>query len=215
MAPNPPDLSDSFFEQWVAMCGRLDVDPLDPLRVAYSESDCSARAHNPGGDAVGLIQFMPATLVNLGWHQGWAAFAALSAEQQVPFVEAYFKSHAHGHDGSPLLLSDAHCYVVTFLPACLPSVVAAGDAADHVVLCAKAGPLAWAYRDNPGLDADGDGRITVGDLRTHLAKVCRGARYDAIAARLAAIVAPSPDDVPTEPDPPIVHPDVPTEPDEG
>lgn len=216
---NPPDLSDSFFLRWLAMCQRLEVSPLNPLRVAYSESGCSARAHNPGGNAVGLVQFMPQTLANLGWHAGWEAFAALPAEDQVPYVEAYFRPYAHriglGGQGIAQLTSDAHCYVATFLPACLPSVVAAGDAAEHVVLCGAVGPLSWAYRDNKVLDADGDGLITVGDLGAHLAKQCKGARYDAIAQRLAdAQGLPPPGETPTMPETPIVHPEVTLDPDE-
>jgi hypothetical protein len=202
------DLSEAFFTRWLLMCTQLDIAPLDLLRVAYSESGCLPNAHNPNGHAVGLIQFMPATLNGLGWTGGYEAFRSLRAEDQVPFVEAYFRPWAHrigvGGQRIPQLTSDAHCYVATFLPGTLPLVVAAGDNFRDVTLCGLGGPLAWAYKANTVLDRDHDGRITPGDLEQHLFVQCRGARYASLAARLAAAARPS-----TIPPEPIVHPAVP------
>lgn len=212
MSSAPPDLSDSFFTRWALMCQRLDVAPLDLMRVAYSESSVRANAHNPHGDAVGLIQFMPATLLGLGWTRGWQAFSQLPADEQVSYVERYFRPWAHrmgiGGQSIPQLTSDALCYVATFLPSCLAGAVAAGEGAGDYVLCAAAGPMAWAYAANKVLDRDGDGAITVGDLARHLEIQCRGARYDAIAYRLARANGenppPLPDPVPTEKEIPCI-----------
>ena len=198
--PIPPDISDVFCRRWVEMCKRLELEPLDPLRVAFSESGCTARAHNLNGNGVGLIGFMPQTLLNLGWTRGWEAFMQLQAEDQVPFVEKYFSLYAQWTK------SDALCYVATFLPALLPKAVAAGEGAGGFVLCAKGGPLEWAYLANPVLDSDHDGKITVDDLATRLERACRGARYDAIASRVHAMWTGSPP--PPIPEPPPTIPDL-------
>jgi hypothetical protein len=187
-APVPPDLQDAFFARWIAACKRLDVDPIDLVRVAYSESGLRASAHNPHGHASGLIQFMPATLESLGWTRGHDAFRTLAPEDQVHYVEAYFRAWAHrrGVAGYPIpqLVTDAHCYVATFLPGRLSGVVAAGEGWRDYPLCAALGPLAWAYTANKVLDRDGDGVITAGDLARHIEVQCRGARYEAIVHRM-------------------------------
>ncbi len=212
----PPDLNASFFIRWVLMCQRLDVDPIDLIRVAYSESGCRANAHNPNGHAVGLIQFMPATLTGLGWTRGFEEFRRLPAEEQVPFVERYFRPWAHrmGVAGQkiPQLVTAAHAYVATFLPGRLADVVAAMEGWPNVVLCDNAGLLTWAYRANTVLDrmkldgtAGPDGKITAGDLATHLDKQCRGPRFDAIVFRLQIAMGQDP---PPPPDPPITERDV-------
>ncbi len=173
------DLSDAFFHAWTAMCGRLGVDPVDLIRVSFSESGgVRAGAHNPNGHAVGLIQFMPATLTALGWTRGWDAFRLLSAEEQIPFVERYYRAHAR------FCTSDALCYVATFLPGLLADAAGANEGSGFVLCERDRGALAWAYRANVGLDRDGDGRITVGDLARQLQLSCRGARYSGIVTRL-------------------------------
>jgi hypothetical protein len=207
---NPPDLDDRFFLAWSNMADRLKVDPFDLIRVAFSESDCRANAHNPHGHASGVIQFMPKTLTGLGWLKTHEEFRKLQAADQVPFVERYFRPHAKW------LTSDAMVYVATFLPALCPGASKGGPS---YVLCAideadlmhhPAGlvsTLTQAYRWNPVLDRvklDGsqgrDGRITVGDLSHHLEKRCRGARYHAIVARLRQAMGLQPMPLP-EPEP--------------
>lgn len=193
----PPDLDETFFISWVNACSRLRIDPVHLARVAYSESGMRPSAHNFNGNAVGLIQFMPSTLLGLGWTKGWDAFGQLTATEQVPFVERYYRVYA------PECTSDALCYVATFLPALLHNAAAMGH---DYVLCGKDGPLAWAYRANPGLDRDGDGRITVGDLSRQLETACKGARYAAIVDRIQRARGEDPPPIP-EPEPTL--PDLP------
>jgi hypothetical protein len=184
------DLSDAFFVRWLLACERLQVDPFDLISVAYSESGCSAKAHNPHGDASGLIQFMPATLKGLGWVHGDQAFRSMSAEDQVPYVEAYFRPWSFrlgvGGQHIPQLTTAAHCYVATFLPGLLASVVGALEGWRTVTLCARGGKLGWAYDANTVLDRDKDGRITPEDLATHLEIQCKGPRWEEICKRLQA-----------------------------
>ena len=202
----PPDLSDAFFVLWSQMCERLGIDPFDLIRVSFSEAGCRASAHNPSGNASGLIQFMPATLMGLGWKDGDAAFRRLSAEQQVSWVERYYLPYA------TWCKSDALCYVATFLPA---TGAKACEMGDQFVLCGQRGPLAWAYNANKVLDVDGDGAISVADLGARLAKVCVGARYAAIVERLRRAMGLEPKDVPepapTEPEIPCLRDSTPDE----
>jgi hypothetical protein len=54
------------------------------------------------------------------------------------------------------------------------------------VVCANGGPYADAYAANRGLDMDGDGAITVGDLTARTDRMRQGGRWEALTARLAA-----------------------------
>jgi hypothetical protein len=176
-----------------AMAGRLEVDPRDLVKVMCHESGCDPAAHNPGG-AVGLIQFEPDTLRDEGWTQGTDAFARLSVLQQLPYVERYFSVRkaailAEGGGLGPL-------YVATFLPALIP-----GSSDMTHVLCASHGPLAWAYAANRVFDAGGNGHITVGDMvRAAEGAYARSATGQAIVARLDAIDALQPAEMPTSPE---------------
>jgi hypothetical protein len=168
------DLSDGFFDAVRSASQTLGNEPVDLLGVMMNESGVKATAHNPNGDAGGLIQFMPQTLVNLGWTDGHDAFRRLSAEEQMPFVERYFQPYA-----SKGLSPAARLYQATFLPATLD----AGSDLDTVV-CGQNGPFAFAYGPNKGFDRDGKGFITVGDLQAAIDRAARGPRWDEIMARL-------------------------------
>lgn len=194
----PPDLSDGFFGAWVDMCDRLNIDPIDLIRVSYSEAGCRATAHNPNGNASGLIQFMPGTLLGLGWTKGHDEFRELDAAAQVPWVERYMAEHASW------CRSDALCYVAVFLPALGHKALTTGP---EYVLCGANGPLSWAYKANRVLDrlkasgAQGaDGIITVADLARQLTVQCQGARWDAILWRLRQTMGLQPPAIPPPPD---------------
>lgn len=190
------DLSDSFFVRLAIVAQRLCVDPFDLLMPMYSESGCRASAHNPNGDASGVLQFMPATLRGLGWTQGDASFRSLAAEDQVPYVEKYFAPHAFrmgvGGQQIPQLVTCAHVYTVMFLPADLIDLVAAGEGWSSVVLCKHGGKLSWAEDANAVLDENKDGAITAGELADRIDKVCVGARWEEICSRMYAALPPIP-----------------------
>ena len=174
--------SDSEIAQFVAMAARLGVEPRAILAIMAHESGCSPAAHNPGG-AVGLIQFEPQTLSDLGWTKGTNAFAVLSVAAQLPFVERYYAARrtsiAAGGSGIPAF------YVATFLPA---FTAHAGDAA--FVLCGKAGPLAWAYAANRVFDVEGKGTITPADMTAAAEKALAGSsKAQFILARIEALAA--------------------------
>ncbi len=168
------DLLDGFFDATRNTSDNLGCQPLDLLGVMMNESGVRATAHNPNGDASGLIQFMPATLRNLGWTDGDAAFRELSAENQMPYVENYFMPYQDkGLD------SAARLYQATFLPATLDL----GSDPD-VVICGQDRPNAFAYGPNKGFDRDGKGAITVGDLQAAIDHACQGLRWDEIYGRM-------------------------------
>lgn len=218
---NTPDHLDMrFFYAWVAMCKRLEVDPFDIIRVAYCESHVLPHAHNPRGDASGLIQFMPKTLLGLGWIEGHATFRRLRAFEQIPYVERYFARHA------AYVKSDALAYVVTFLPALVKK---ASECGPDLVLCSRdesrlqhwpqylRKQLVQAYEWNPVLDRittggiiGKDGDITTGDLAMHLRLTCAGPRYSAIVECLRHAIGSDPDTTSTIPAPQDSAPAEPT-----
>lgn len=165
-------LSDTFFRQLKAVCERLQCDPRDMLGVMESESGVQPWRRHPSGTATGLIQFMPATLAGLGWSGGPEAFAKLSAEEQLSFVERYYRPHVGRLDSAGRL------YQATFLPGTLP------NSTEETVIAAPAGPHADAYRDNVVLDTNRDKQITVSDLTARVQAVRSGPRWDALMQRL-------------------------------
>lgn len=94
-----------------------------------------------GSRAVGLIQFMPATAAGLG--TSTTALAKMSAVEQLDWVKRYFKPYASRIES----LSDMYMAIL------LPSAVGKPD--DTVLFSSGA-----SYRQNSGLDADSNGRIT-------------------------------------------------------
>lgn len=182
------DLPDAFFARLVLVCAELACEPADMLAVMQNESGIRPDAHNPAGDASGLIQFMPFILNGLGWTAGHEAFRRLSAVEQLPYVRRYFGPHA-GKLGSATAL-----YLATFLPARLSH---AGDPDFELVV--QGGVLGWAYLPNLGFDRNHDGRITVRELTSAIERARRAPRYQEAAARASAITAhdtdPPPGDV--------------------
>jgi hypothetical protein len=179
------DLNASFFENLKPIAIELGATPIDMLSVMFSESGCRANAHNDAPkdlppekrwNASGLIQFMPATLMGLGWTHGHAAFRQLTAAEQLPYVRRYYLPY-RGHLGSV-----AGLYVATFLPALVKHC---DD--PSFILTAKNGPLGWAYGPNAVFDTNRDFAITVGELEDAVRRNARGARWDEIVTRLTGI----------------------------
>lgn len=109
-----------------------------------------------GSGAVGLIQFMPATARDLGTTT--ENLELLSAESQLAYVQAYFARYARRIQS----LSDMYMAIL------LPKYIGALDTA--VLFSGGA-----AYRQNAGLDADTDGRVTKREASAKVAaKLTRG-----------------------------------------
>lgn len=85
--PSPTaDLSDAFFEGLRALAGSLNRPAPDLMAEMMAASGLRPDALNRVTQAGGLLGFAPDTLPELGWSHGPAAFRALSAEDQLPFV---------------------------------------------------------------------------------------------------------------------------------
>ncbi len=182
------DLSDKFFVDLAAACDRLAIDPVHLLYVCNYESN-GVRSHieNPAG-FVGLIQFgserSPGdqdTLSKIGFTGGADGMLALSAEEQVPWVEKYLAPHA------PKRLSTAmRVWQAVLVPATL-------DPSDDPDLVLSANGTRWNgkersyYRSNAGLDTAKKGAITVSDLRNDLIRAAASNRFRMVLHRYVAI----------------------------
>jgi len=155
---------DGSFEQRVAgIAQRLHMRAGDLMAVMRFESGLRPDAVNPTSHAVGLIQLLPhhaADLLGLPMTPDRDAravqtFASMSADEQLDYVEAYLDQVLHGRGAANL--RDA--YMAVFYP----SAVGQGDGyviarADSESAFGRA-----VYRQNAGLDANGDGVITAGE----------------------------------------------------
>jgi hypothetical protein len=166
------DLSWGFFQRLFDKWGPSAVGLLE---VMQSEAGMHSSAHNPGG-ATGLIQFEPDTLAGLGWHQTMLAFAGLSAEEQLPWVEKYFATR---RVPPKLPATGTDFYVDTFLPVDEP------HAEDPSFVLAKQGD--GIYEANAVFDKDHKGTITIDDLTAAIQRNASGARWQEALARLEFI----------------------------
>lgn len=116
----------------------------------------SASVRNAAGSgAVGLIQFMPSTAADLGTTT--ENLALLSPESQLTYVRAYFKRYARRIES----LSDM--YMAILLPKYIGTL-------DSTVLFSGTGA---SYRQNAGLDANTDGKITKGEATARVAAMLK------------------------------------------
>jgi len=113
------------------------------MAVMGFESGYSTTVRNGAGSgAVGLIQFMPDTARGLGTTT--AKLAQMAPLQQLDYVEKYFKPYF----GRVSTFADM--YMTVLYPAAIGK-------ADDFALFTKPSK---AYRQNSGLDADGNGEVT-------------------------------------------------------
>lgn len=140
-------MSPEFRERVWGMADRFDLSPDDIMTCIAWET---GRTFSPsvknmaGSGAVGLIQFMPQTAVGLGTSS--AALAAMTAVQQLEYVERYFRPW-RGR-----LRDLADLYMAILWPA------AVGKPDNYVLFDRKRRPT--AYRQNAGLDLDRNGAVT-------------------------------------------------------
>lgn len=128
------------------------------MAVIKHESGGNPKAVNRYSGAVGLIQFMPKTAASLG--TSTQELLNMSAVEQLDYVYKYYKMVGvrSGMDAGDL-------YVATFMPAAL------GKGDNHVLGQKGAGGFSGAvYAQNAPMDRDGDGAITVGDIKNSVAR---------------------------------------------
>jgi hypothetical protein len=137
-------VSPAFKQKVITICNRLGINPDDLMACMAFESGGTfnpAIRNAAGSGAVGLIQFMPSTARNLGTTT--QELAAMSAEEQLDYVELYFAGRKH-------LKTLEDLYMAILWPAAIGKDL-------EFVLFQKPSK---AYDQNAGLDHDRDGRVT-------------------------------------------------------
>lgn len=176
--PGVETLSKSDIATFVSMCERHEWDADALATVISSESRwvpyAGVYAWTPERTASGILQFIEQTAKGLGVkptadrpsllvsHKGdgrsWATWRVLgmSVSEQIPLVERFYMQ-AFGGSVPPRLVD---YYTVPW--------GAGWGLSDSTVLARVGSP---AYEGNKGLDANGDGQITVSDLESHLRRI--------------------------------------------
>lgn len=172
-----PDLSSGFFRGVRAMAERMrakgaTIDGDDLLAVWNAESGIKASVPNAAGASYyGLNQMGTTQLRAAGFTGTPREYMALSAEEQLPFVERYYTNATGGR--LDLLKDSAHLYVANFLPAYLPRVVADPS----FVLADRDNDPHGFYRWNTSLDTDGDGTIVLADMKRAIGRAQSAPRW--------------------------------------
>lgn len=136
----------------------LGVDKAHLIAIMKAESGMDPAAVNPQSGATGLIQFMPKTAQSLG--TSVEELRTMSAVDQLDYVYRYFKMVGvkPGMDAGDL-------YMAVFMPAHV------GKPDDTVLGQQGAGGFSGkVYAQNASLDKDGDGAITIGDVKSRVAR---------------------------------------------
>jgi hypothetical protein len=140
-------VSAAFRNKVRAIASELGTDPnflMAAMAFETGRSFSPSQRNQAGSGAVGLIQFMPRTAGGLGTSS--AALEAMTAVDQLDFVQKYlapFRGKLHS-------LSDL--YMAILFPVAVPKPD------DFVLFSMNINPV--AFRQNEGLDGNGDGKIT-------------------------------------------------------
>lgn len=145
--PGTENTTEEFRKKVVEIAKNLKIDPNFLMAIMSFETGAtfSPKAKNAQSGATGLIQFMKKTAEGLG--TTIVKLAKMSAEDQLDFVEAHFKPFK----GKLKTIEDA--YMAVLYPK------AVGKGSDFVLF--KKGTV--NYKQNSGLDLNGDGEITVAE----------------------------------------------------
>lgn len=151
--PGLEKMTPAFLRGLVDLAERNGWDPSGIALVIAEESGFNPAAKNPNGSASGLIQFIESTAKSLGTTT--AAIRQMSAVEQLPLVEKFFQMSMGKK--IPERIED---YILA--PLGRPDMIGRPD---ETVIYTKGSP---EYDANAGLDRDGDGTITVGDMRARM-----------------------------------------------
>lgn len=176
------NLGSNFYKKLLKITSELQMKPEDLLCIMVSESGINPGAVNPGGNAAGLIQFMPSTLKGLGYQGDYKDFIKLNGEAQLDWVKSLIQSNMRINNGP--FTSAAQFYLSNLFPIALklkgikendPSVKILEANPESVKNFSKkyldvgvkisVGTEKAAYKSNKGLfDKENKGSITFGDL---------------------------------------------------
>jgi hypothetical protein len=187
------DLPDSFFTAGDDMAARLGMDfPSLLLAMNFEAKGIRADAVNPSSGASGLIQLMPARLAGVGFTGGPAAFRALSAYEQLPYIERYFAPIVAVHRlDTAGRIEQALLGSATLDDASVPAgLIYARDGARFIDPTTKRPLEPVYYAGNRQLDTDGKGCITTRDVERALFAAAAGkSRFAAAVARWQALTS--------------------------
>jgi hypothetical protein len=163
---NKGEIRTDFAAKVQKIAGLLGINPNWLMVVMHNESGLNAQAVNfqPGDSvnaytraayrAVGLIQFMPFTATWLGT-TGQKLYMMTNI-QQLDYVYNYFKPYAGR------IKSYYDLYMTTFFPAAI------GKGDDYVIQTATI-PASIIAAQNPGMDYNKDGKITMAEAKRMIA----------------------------------------------
>ena len=155
-------VSPVFKDRLFWLCDELKINPDYLMACIAFESGETFRAdikNMAGSGATGLIQFMPSTALGLGTTT--AKLAQMTPEDQLNFVYKYFRPYS----GRLQTLED------TYMAILLPTQV--GRPLESVLFSGGV-----AYRQNSGLDANRDGKVTKAEASSKVReKLVKGEQY--------------------------------------
>ena len=146
---------DIFLQKVKEISSLLGINPNWLMFVMRWESSLNPAAVNPISGATGLIQFLPYTAKSLG--TSTTALKNMSNIDQLDYVYKYYAPYR----GKIKSLYD--CYLVVFFPAAL------GKPDSWILQTSSTTPGIIAAQ-NPALDLNKDGKITVGEFKQYIDK---------------------------------------------
>ena len=148
----------AFAKEVAAVSARLGINPNWLMAVMWKESKLNPAAKNKlfpmqGGYPTGLIQFLPSTALDLGTTV--QDLAKMNGVDQLRYVEKYLKPFAGK------MKSYFDTYAAVFFPLAIGKP-------DNWVFETKKLNRSKIAAQNPGIDLNKDGKITIGEFKEYL-----------------------------------------------
>jgi len=155
--PDDVQQDTGFMESVETVSSNLGIPSEDLLRAMHFETGgtFSTSIKNPTGSATGLIQIIEPTAKSLG--TSTAELAKMTREEQMVYVEKYLTPY------KGRMKDFGDIYMAIHLP------VAIGKSNDYVIYDNQT-LRTRAYKQNKGLDANKDGKVTKGEAVTRASR---------------------------------------------
>lgn len=193
-------LDSNFYQKLLQLSAKVGMKPEDILNVMAVESGLDPAAHNPNGNASGLVQVMPKFLSGLGFKGTPEEFRSTPASVQLDVVERLIQNMMKINGGP--LTSASQYYVGNFLPVALKLDGVRKNRPETIIVSKN--PLEphlpnvsvekekTFYNANHSLDFDRDGNITYGDIQNVLKAAKNKKSYQNAVTELAKFRGGSP-----------------------
>jgi len=167
VANKPPQ----FWEEYVKMCDRLKMKPEDLTPALFSESGFLASSvcpdGNGGASAKGLNQISFSTWGSLMNKAEWDNYENLSATEQLPYIEKYFRNTKIKKWNNAEQIYGANAGGGGQNPNNTSTTVLYDKENTKNYKDNKGKPIDY-YTPNKGLDNNNDGKIDMGDLKRRI-----------------------------------------------